>query len=62
MLADGKLYVASQEGVTLVIEAKPELKLLAQNALDGATTRASLVPSQGCILIRTYKHLGCIGK
>jgi len=62
VLADGKLYVASQKGVAFVIEAKPELKVLAQNALDGATTRASLAPSQGCILIRTYKNLWCIGK
>lgn len=62
VLADSKIYLISQKSVTYVIEAKPELKVLAQNELDGATTRASIVPSEGEIFIRTYKHLWCIGK
>jgi outer membrane protein assembly factor BamB len=59
--ADGKLYLVSQKGVTYVLAAKPDFSIIAENALDGATTRASLVPGAGELLIRTYKHLWCIG-
>jgi outer membrane protein assembly factor BamB len=59
--ADGKLYFVSQKGVTYVLAAKPDISVIAENALDGATTRASIVPGAGELLIRTYKHLWCIG-
>jgi outer membrane protein assembly factor BamB len=59
--AAGRLYVVSQQGETYVLAAKPELELIARNKLDGATTRASIVPTEGEFLIRTYKHLWCIG-
>jgi outer membrane protein assembly factor BamB len=59
--ADGRLYAVSQRGETFVLAAKPELDVLAVNKLDGATTRASVVPSGGELFIRTYKHLWCIG-
>ena len=58
--ANGRLYLIGQQGVTLVMAAKPEYEELARNELDRATTRASLVPSDGEIFIRTYKHLWCI--
>ena len=59
--ADGKLYLTSQRGETLVFAAKPdEYEELAANKLDGSTTRASIVPSDGELFIRTYKHLWCI--
>lgn len=59
--ADGKLYLASQRGETLVFAAKPdEYEEIAANKLDGSTTRASIVPSDGELFIRTYKHLWCI--
>jgi len=60
--ADGKLYLVSQRGETYVLAAKPELDLIARNSLDGATTRASLVASDGELFIRTYKHLWCIAE
>lgn len=62
VLADGKLYIVSQRGETYVLAAKPEHELIGINKLDGAVTRASIVPSSGEFLIRTYKHLWCIGK
>jgi hypothetical protein len=34
---------------------------LARNPFDGATTRASIVPTDGQFLIRSYKHLWCVG-
>jgi outer membrane protein assembly factor BamB len=60
--ADGKLFVVGEQGETFVLAAKPELELIARNQLDGAITRASLVPSEGELLIRTYKHLWCIAE
>ena len=60
--ADGRLYLTSQRGETLVFAAKPgDYEEVALNKLDGATTRASIVPSGGEFFIRTYKHLWCIG-
>jgi outer membrane protein assembly factor BamB len=57
--AGDRLYVVSQRGETFVLAAKPELKVLARNVLN-ETTRASVVPSDGELFIRTYKHLWCI--
>src|SRR5262245_332507 len=59
---DGRLYVVSQQGETYVLAAKPELELIARNKLDKATTRASIVPSDGEFFIRTYTHLWCIAQ
>ncbi len=60
--ASGTLYLTSQRGETLVFRADPkEYDEIALNKLDGATTRASIVPSDGEFLIRTYKHLWCVG-
>ncbi len=59
--ADGKLYLTSQRGETLVFAANPkEYDEVAANKLDGATTRASIAASDGELFIRTYKHLWCI--
>ncbi|MDB5306257.1 MAG: hypothetical protein JWO38_459 [Gemmataceae bacterium] len=60
VLVEGRLYVVGQQGETFVIAAKPELEVIARNPLK-ETTRASVVPSDGDFLIRTYKHLWCIG-
>lgn len=59
--AGDTLYLTSQRGETYVFKADPkEYTEIAANRLDGATTRASLVPSDGELFIRTYKHLWCI--
>jgi hypothetical protein len=34
--ADNKVYIASEEGVVVVLDAGAELKILATNKLDGA--------------------------
>lgn len=57
--ADGRLYLTSQAGETLVFAARPEFHEIARNPLK-ETTRASIVPSDGEFFIRTYKHLWCI--
>jgi outer membrane protein assembly factor BamB len=59
--AGDRLYLTGQTGVTLVFAARPGYEELARNPLDGATTRASIVPADGAFLVRTYKHLWCVG-
>lgn len=58
--ADGKVYLANEEGVTFVIKAGPQYELLARNALDGECL-ASPAISGGNLFLRTDKHLYCIG-
>lgn len=59
--ADGRLYVTSQTGETVVFAANPqEFELLARNPLGKETTRASLAVSNGELFLRTYRHLWCI--
>ena len=62
MLADGKLYVVNEDGVTTVLQAGPEFKVLATNELDGAYTLSSLAIAEGRIYLRTESHLYCIAQ
>jgi outer membrane protein assembly factor BamB len=57
-----RLYVTNSDGETFVVAAAPKFEVLARNALPKETTRASVVPSDGELFIRTYEHLWCIGK
>jgi outer membrane protein assembly factor BamB len=60
--ADGKLYVVSQQGETLVFAPNPkEFEQIARNKLS-ETTRASIAVSDGELYVRTYKHLWCIAE
>ncbi len=59
--AEGRIYLLSNEGVTTVIEASPEFKVLAKNALE-EKVQASIAISQGHLFIRTEKNLFCIGE
>ena len=62
VLADGKIYYISQNATTFVIAAKPKFELLATNKLDDTSrTNASPAIDNGRLLIRTDKHLYCIG-
>ncbi len=61
ILADGKIYVTSDKGTTYVLQQGDEFKLLSANPL-GEFTLATPVCTDGHILIRTFKHLWCIGK
>jgi outer membrane protein assembly factor BamB len=61
LLADGKLYITSEEAVTSVIKAGPEYELLAENALEGFTL-SSPVAAHGQLFLRTGETLFCIGK
>jgi outer membrane protein assembly factor BamB len=59
--AAGRIYLLSDEGVTTVIAAEPEFKVLAKNPL-GEKVQASIAISQKRLFIRTEKNLFCIGE
>ena len=61
IVVDGKLYATREDGVTFVLSAGPEFKVLATNELDNTQTVATPVFTDGKILIRTDTHLYCIG-
>ena len=59
--AEGRIYFLSDEGVTTVIEAGPEFKVLAKNPLE-EKVQASIAISGRHLFIRTEKSLFCIGE
>jgi outer membrane protein assembly factor BamB len=61
LAADGKIYAVSEDGVTTVLEAGPEAKVLSVNSLP-ETILASPVAAGGCLFLRSDKHLYCIGE
>jgi outer membrane protein assembly factor BamB len=61
LLAGGKLYVTNESGVTTILAAGPEFKVLATNELDGSYTLSSLAVSGSQLFLRTGTHLYCIG-
>jgi outer membrane protein assembly factor BamB len=61
VLAEGRLYVTSEEGVTSVYSAGPKFEILAENVMDEYTL-SSVAVSKSQIFLRTAKHLYAIGK
>jgi outer membrane protein assembly factor BamB len=61
VLADGKVYVSNEEGLTTVLKAGPAFEILAENAL-GEYTLSSPAISDGQIFLRTEKAVYCVGK
>jgi len=61
VLADGKIYITSEEGLTTVIKAGPKFEVLAENPLNDYCLSSPAI-SEGQIFIRTAEHLYCIGK
>jgi outer membrane protein assembly factor BamB len=61
VLADGKIYVTNEEGLTTVVKAGPAFEVLAENALDDYCLSSPAI-SDGQIFIRTAQNLYCIGK
>jgi outer membrane protein assembly factor BamB len=63
--AGGKIYLPSDDGEVLVIEAGEEIKIVARNPVDSGddeTFRASLAVHRGQILCRSDRRLYCIGR
>ena len=60
VLADGKIYVTNEEGLTTVIAAGPKFEVLAENALNDFVLSSPAI-SDGRIYLRTAQHLYAIG-
>lgn len=61
VLADGKLYISNEDGLTTVIKSGPTFEVVAENAFDEYILSSPAV-SDGQIFIRTAANLYCIGK
>jgi outer membrane protein assembly factor BamB len=61
VLADGKIYITNEDGITSVVKAGPTFELLAENDFDDYTLSSPAV-SEGQIFIRTAGALWCIGQ
>jgi outer membrane protein assembly factor BamB len=61
VLADGKIYVTNEEGVTTVIKAGPGFEVLSENDLNDYTLSSPAI-SDGHVFMRTTQFLYSIGK
>ena len=61
VLADGKIYVTNEDGITSVIKAGPTFELMAENPLNDYCLSSPAI-SDGQIFIRTSGNLFAIGK
>jgi outer membrane protein assembly factor BamB len=61
VLADGKLFITNEDGLTSVVRAGPKFEILAENNLDDYTLSSPAI-SDGQIFIRTAGALWAIGK
>lgn len=59
--AEGKIYLLSETGEAIVLQAGREPRVLARNPIEGRAV-ASPAISNGQLFIRTDDHLICIGK
>jgi outer membrane protein assembly factor BamB len=61
VLADGKIYVTSEDGVTSVYRAGPKFEILAENKMDDYTL-SSIAVKDGQLFLRTAGWLWAIGQ
>jgi hypothetical protein len=61
LAANGRIYFSNEEGVTTVIAAGRQFRVLADNAVDGRLL-ASLGVDGEALLLRTDTHLYRIGE
>jgi outer membrane protein assembly factor BamB len=61
VLADGKIYITDEDGVTTVLRSGPKFELLAENDLQDYTLSSPAV-SDGQIFVRTASFIYAIGK
>jgi len=60
VLADGKIYVTNEDGLTTVVAAGPKFEVLAENPLNDYVLSSPAI-SDGRIYIRTAQNLYAIG-
>jgi hypothetical protein len=58
--ADGKLYLASEDGDIFVVKAGPKYELLAKNAM-GQVIMATPAISNGAIIVRGLNDVFAVG-
>ena len=61
VLADGKIYVTNEDGLTTVVAAGPKFAVVAENPLNDYVLSSPAI-SEGRIYIRAAQHLYAIGK
>jgi outer membrane protein assembly factor BamB len=61
VLADGKIYITNEDGLTTVVAAGPKFEVMAENPLNDYVLSSPAI-SDGQIFIRTSQHLYAIGK
>ena len=61
VLADGKIYITSEDGITTVMKAGTEFGVIAENDLESYTL-PSVAVSQGQLFLRTEDYFYCIGE
>jgi len=61
VLADGKIYITDEDGVTTVVRAGPKFEILAENDLVDYTLSSPAI-SEGQIFIRTATFVYAIGE
>ena len=61
VLADGKIYITDEDGLTTVVKAGPSFEVLAENNLNDYCLSSPAI-SDGQLFMRTAQHLYCIGK
>jgi len=61
VIVDGKLYSVDRTGVTVIVQASGEYKLIGQSSL-GEKSDCTPAFSDGMVYIRGHKNLYCIGR
>ncbi len=61
VLADGKIYITDEDGVTTVIRSGPKFELLSENDLQDYTLSSPAI-SDGQIFVRTASFIYAIGR
>jgi outer membrane protein assembly factor BamB len=61
VLADGKIYITSEDGVATVYRAGPKFEILAENKMDDYTL-SSIAVKEGQLFLRTAGWLWAIGQ
>ncbi len=63
VVADGKIYFTNEHGITTVLAAGPDYRVVATNTINGeGRTLSSFAISENRLYLRTATHLYCIGK
>jgi outer membrane protein assembly factor BamB len=61
ILADGKIYITNEDGLTTVLKAGPQFEILAENNVNDYCL-STIAISDGQLFLRTSQTLFAIGK